>query len=174
MQELAQVRAVAIDYGGTITDSSQPIDPKLRMRPVLPLAVAAFHQLAEMGYALVLASNTRPDQDRIKALEQAGVLHLFREDSVLESAKLGIAKPSPAFFDRVLDAAGNLEPEHVLMVGNNREHDIAPATAKGMIAALIERPDGLIPPPLPPRAFRLVAFAALPPVLRAARQYRGR
>lgn len=59
-------------------------------------------------------------------------------DAVATSGEWGVAKPQPAFFDRVAQFAPG-EREEILYVGDHRDHDVLPAYAAGMRTALIRR-----------------------------------
>jgi FMN phosphatase YigB (HAD superfamily) len=60
------------------------------------------------------------------------------------SNEVGLRKPQPAFFARLIEACG-AEPERMLMVGDRTDTDLAPALGAGMRAALVRR----FPRPLP-------------------------
>lgn len=47
-------------------------------------------------------------------------------------------KPSPAFFERVVQAS-ECEPEQVMYVGDRLDNDIQPAAAAGMVTVQIRR-----------------------------------
>ena len=65
------IKAVALDYGGTI--SAEPIDHLIGQKPVDPAAAAALRALHDRhGLRLILASNTLPCETRWPALQQAG------------------------------------------------------------------------------------------------------
>jgi HAD superfamily hydrolase (TIGR01549 family) len=68
---------------------------------------------------------------------------IFREmglpaDLVATSAEWGVAKPDPAFFRRVIDAAPG-RPEEIVYVGDHRDNDLVPAKAAGLRAAHLRR-----------------------------------
>ncbi|MEU4552250.1 HAD family hydrolase [Micromonospora violae] len=50
----------------------------------------------------------------------------------------GVAKPAPAFFERVVDAGGG-DASSILYVGDRPDNDAGPALAAGMKACLIRR-----------------------------------
>jgi putative hydrolase of the HAD superfamily len=129
------------------------------MRPITDQAAAALGGLAALGLTLVLASNTRDDQDRNRALRAAGVADLF--SLVLQSHRLGVAKPGARFFGYLRHMAGCRAGE-LLMVGNRIELDVRPAVELGMPAVLIA-PDR--PSDLPAGARHLPDIALLPGLL---------
>jgi HAD superfamily hydrolase (TIGR01549 family) len=59
-------------------------------------------------------------------------------DAVATSGEWGVAKPDPAFFDRVAEFAPGDRPE-ILYVGDHRDYDLRPARRAGLCAALIRR-----------------------------------
>lgn len=89
--------------------------------------------LAEHGLILGLASNYdsrletvlagRPELDRLR-------------DRVAISSLVGVRKPGPAFFDRVVELAG-VPPEQILFVGDDVDNDYRGALAAGMRAVLV-------------------------------------
>ncbi|MDF5756572.1 HAD family hydrolase [Spongiactinospora sp. TRM90649] len=126
---------MVFDYGGTITFGARTAPS----RPVDPFAAAALHVLHRLGLRLLLASNTLEMQDRRPALKIAGVDHLFYE--VFQSHLMGIAKPDPEFYRRVLTAAQGT-PGQVLWVGNSLKKDVVEPACHGIRTALV-RPEGL-------------------------------
>jgi putative hydrolase of the HAD superfamily len=52
-------------------------------------------------------------------------------DVVVASCDIGVGKPDPAIFAAALDALG-VAPSEAVMVGNDRERDIAGAAAAGI------------------------------------------
>ena len=59
-------------------------------------------------------------------------------DFIATSEAWGVAKPDPAFFAKVIDAAG-LDPGHIAYVGDRVDNDVVPARAAGMLPVLIRR-----------------------------------
>ncbi|WP_233515497.1 HAD family hydrolase [Marinitenerispora sediminis] len=59
-------------------------------------------------------------------------------DGVYISDVWGVAKPDPAFFERVRTASG-FAPHEILYVGDRLDNDVLPARAAGMRAALLRR-----------------------------------
>lgn len=59
-------------------------------------------------------------------------------DFVGTSEEWGVAKPDPAFFERVIDVAPG-RAEEIVYVGDHRYNDVLPAKAAGLRAALIRR-----------------------------------
>jgi HAD superfamily hydrolase (TIGR01549 family) len=59
-------------------------------------------------------------------------------DAIATSGEWGVAKPDPAFFDRVADFAPGTGGE-IAYVGDHRDNDIVPAHAAGLRSVLIRR-----------------------------------
>jgi len=91
-----------------------------------------FSRLRDMGKRVVIAGN-QPVEAR--AALEAMVLDA---DAILISADLGFEKPSPAFFEKVAEAAG-VEAGAILYVGDRVDNDVLPAKASGMQVVLIRR-----------------------------------
>ncbi|MEU1883453.1 HAD family hydrolase [Streptosporangium sp. NPDC020072] len=130
---------LGLDYGSTLTSPATPYDPVLRMRPIDPRAAETLKYLHGTGrFRLGLVSNTRPGQDRLLALERAGVLDLF--EVVLESSKEGVAKPHPAFYRRFLDRVG-AAPNDIWFVGDHPVNDVVAPLQHRMGAVLVRQPE---------------------------------
>lgn len=85
-------------------------------------------------------------------LEEAGLLALL--DTVIESARVGIAKPDPRMYRLAAERLG-LPPSDIVMVGDNFERDVRPAKQIGMGTVWLRR--GNAKPPEPGMADRVVA-----------------
>ena len=59
-------------------------------------------------------------------------------DFIATSEGWGVAKPDPAFFAKLIAAAG-VDPLHIAYVGDRVDNDVIPARAAGMRAILIRR-----------------------------------
>jgi FMN phosphatase YigB (HAD superfamily) len=95
-------------------------------------ALPCLVRLREAGYLVGLAAN-QPDWAEA-ALEAAGV----DVDVVATSAALGVAKPAPEFFERIVSAAARPAAE-IAYVGDRVDNDVEPALAAGMVAVHIRR-----------------------------------
>lgn len=91
-----------------------------------------FARMHESGVKLLIAGN-QPLEARA-ALErmELGI------DAILISAEVGVEKPAPAFFDRVVRSAKS-RPEEILYVGDRLDNDVLPARAAGMRTVLLKR-----------------------------------
>jgi FMN phosphatase YigB (HAD superfamily) len=81
------------------------------------------------------------------------------------SARWGIEKPAPAFFERVA-AEAEAAPERIAYVGDRVDNDVRPALEAGMVGVHIRRgPWGYLHEP-PSAAIRIRSLDELPAVLR--------
>jgi putative hydrolase of the HAD superfamily len=96
-------------------------------------------------------------------LAEAGLAPLL--DVVIESVRVGVAKPDPAIY-RISAERMGLAPEAIAMVGDNFDRDLRPARATGMRGIWLRRGDH--PPPEPGIADLVISsLAEIPtPVMR--------
>ena len=97
----------------------------LRLYPGVPEALAA---LRKQGFRLWLLSNA---QRSFTAFELRLLGLDKRFDAIYLSSDFQCRKPDLRFFRALLDGE-KLDPAHCLMIGNDRETDIAGATAAGL------------------------------------------
>ena len=100
-------------------------------------AIGAFgliHRLRRRGVRTYLATN---QQSYRGAHMQANLPYAARMDGVFYSYELGHAKPSPAFFQAILDATQD-EPSSVLFI-DDVEANVEGARAVGVHAAWVDR-----------------------------------
>jgi FMN phosphatase YigB (HAD superfamily) len=91
---------------------------------------------------------------------------LVREhvDFVGSSARWGVRKPAPEFFERVIVEAG-AEPHEIAYVGDRVDNDVVPALAAGLVAVHVRRgPWGYLQEP-PPAAIGIATLDELPGAL---------
>ena len=104
-----------------------------------PDARRAVDRLKGLGYRVGLVANQ--PASRTAELRALG----FEADVIAMSDEMGVHKPNPAFFARVLEMAGNPEPGQVAYAGDRVDNDVIPAIAAGMRAIWVRRgPWGLI------------------------------
>lgn len=133
----ARIPAVEARYGG------------FREEDLYPDARRGLAALEAAGYRVAVAAN----QPAVRA-EQLRALGIG-PDVLLMSDAIGVAKPEPAFFARVLELLGDPQPGDVAYVGDRIDNDVEPASAAGMRGVWIRRgPWGVIQRP-----------GAVPPVL---------
>jgi len=105
----------------------------------LMFALPAVAALRAAGYGVAVIGNQ--PAARTEQLRALG----FDLEVIAMSAELGVAKPDPAFFDRVLELVGWPDPASVAYVGDRVGNDVLPAAAAGMRAVWIRRgPWGVI------------------------------
>jgi HAD superfamily hydrolase (TIGR01549 family) len=97
-----------------------------------PDALACLAELRRLGYRIGLAGN-QPEAAEA-ALAAAGAA----ADFIASSARWGVEKPSPAFFAKVVEAAGRSASE-IAYVGDRLDNDVLPARDMGMTAVFIRR-----------------------------------
>ncbi|UZN04979.1 HAD family hydrolase [Cellulomonas sp. S1-8] len=106
--------------------------PTIDAVDLYPDALPTLRALRAAGYVVAIAGNQPAGaEDQLRA---AGV----DLDVVASSARWGVAKPSPAFFARVLTEV-RLPPDQVLYVGDRLDNDVLPARAAGMRTAFLRR-----------------------------------
>jgi HAD superfamily hydrolase (TIGR01509 family) len=76
--------------------------------------------------------------NQTEALERWARESLLSVDLVSSSASLGIQKPDPRFFERVVELAG-CAPGEVAYVGDRVDNDVRPALAAGLRAVHVRR-----------------------------------
>jgi HAD superfamily hydrolase (TIGR01509 family) len=75
-------------------------------------------------------------------------------DVVGSSERWGVEKPSPEFFERIIEEA-DAEASEIAYVGDRVDNDVEPALAAGMVAVHVRRgPWGYVHDP-PPAALRI-------------------
>ncbi len=125
--------------------------------PVCPMPGAhdALRRLAQAGFALGIASNAQFDTPaRLAALFADAAP--WDEDLCVWSWQIGVAKPSPAFYDAVVRrlAARGWTPADALVVGNSPRNDIASAARAGLRTVWFRDPDAPTPDPATERIGR--------------------
>lgn len=93
-----------------------------------PHVVEALNALRAKGYRLWLLSNAQEMFTRYE-LNYLGIASLF--DGIYLSSVYGCRKPDVRFFRTLLDGE-KLDPDQCLMIGNDRETDIAGAKLAGI------------------------------------------
>jgi HAD superfamily hydrolase (TIGR01509 family) len=120
-----------------------------------PDALPCVERLRAAGYRVCAVGNT-------PQLAEEGVA--LRVEVLGSSERWGVAKPEPAFFQRIVAAVG-VEPAKIAYVGDRVDNDVAPALAAGMTAVHIKRgPWGYLQQP-PPPAISIESLEELPAVL---------
>lgn len=97
-----------------------------------PDAAPTLAALKARGYFIGIVGNQPATAEA--TLRQSGLA----ADFIATSDGWGVAKPDPAFFARVIAAAG-MEPGRIAYVGDRVDNDVLPARAAGMLPILIRR-----------------------------------
>ncbi|MFO0919345.1 MAG: HAD-IA family hydrolase [Planctomycetaceae bacterium] len=90
--------------------------------------------LRERGFRLALASNF--DQ-RLHAVCR-GLPELQQIERIVVSTEVGTCKPSPRFYEQLLNLCG-CGPQELLMIGDDPEHDVAGPRELNIAALLLDR-----------------------------------
>jgi HAD superfamily hydrolase (TIGR01549 family) len=106
---------------------------------------------------------------------QSEALEAWARDSrlpaevVSSSASLGVRKPEPAFFAKIVELMGR-RPEEVAYVGDRVDNDVRPAAAAGLVAVHVRRgPWGALQPTPPEATLGVDDLASLPDALASLR-----
>jgi FMN phosphatase YigB (HAD superfamily) len=120
-----------------------------------PDALPCLDRLRTAGYRVCACGNTPR-----RAEELVGPF----VDVAASSAGLGVSKPSPEFFARIVQLSG-VPAEKIAYVGDRVDNDVEPAIAAGMVGVHIRRgPWGHLQEP-PAEAIRIRSLDELPEVL---------
>lgn len=104
-----------------------------------PDALPAMDALRARGYRLAVIGNQ--PESRTAELRRIGV----EAEVMAMSGEMGVAKPAPAFFERVMELLGASSPSSVAYVGDRVDNDVLPAIVARMRAIWIRRgPWGVI------------------------------
>jgi FMN phosphatase YigB (HAD superfamily) len=131
---------------------------------VYPDAAACLARLRADGYRIGIAAN-QPAQ-----VEAAMPAIGLAADFVATSDGWGVEKPSPAFFERIVEIAG-ADAVNIAYVGDRVDNDVLPAKNAGMFAVFLRRgPWGFVHASLPEVAradARIDSLDELPGAFRA-------
>lgn len=128
------IRVLIFDWGGTLMRELPGLRGPMANRPPLELVPGVADALEQLGERLVccVATNARTSGAALVgvALSRAGVRHHFKH--IFASRDMGVEKPAPGFFDKVLQTVG-AEPQECVMVGDDYRIDIVGAKNAGML-----------------------------------------
>jgi HAD superfamily hydrolase (TIGR01549 family) len=119
-----------------------------RADDLYPDTIPAIDELRRRGYRVAVIGNQ--PTSRTAELRRIGV----DAEVMAMSAEMGAAKPSPQFFEHVLELIGSPRPSSVAYVGDRVDNDVLPSVMAGMRAVWIRRgpwgfierlPDGVNP-----------------------------
>lgn len=112
--------------------AAQGDDEMFGVQDLYPDAAPCLRELRAQGYRIGIAGNQPADAvAALQALDLAA-------DVIVSSASLGVAKPAPEFFARVIDMAG-VTAHEIAYVGDRLDNDILPARAAGMTTVFLLR-----------------------------------
>jgi FMN phosphatase YigB (HAD superfamily) len=106
--------------------------PPYERGDLYPDAVPCVRRLQEAGYTVALVGNQPARTEDF--LRTCGL----DVDLVASSEGWGVAKPDPAFYERVAEWLG-LEPAQIAYVGDRVDNDVVPVRTAGMTAVFIRR-----------------------------------
>jgi HAD superfamily hydrolase (TIGR01549 family) len=122
-------------------------------------AVLCLEAVRELGLRVGIAGN------QTEALEAWARDAKLPADVIASSASLGVRKPDPAFFAKVVELVGHPASE-VAYVGDRVDNDVLPAAAAGLVAIHVRRgPWGRLQRTPPEAALGLDDLASLPDAL---------
>jgi HAD superfamily hydrolase (TIGR01509 family) len=120
-----------------------------------PDALPCLDRLRERGLLVGAVGNTPAEAEELLR-PHVGLIG--------SSARWGVEKPAPQFFERIVDESG-LSPDEIAYVGDRVDNDVEPALAAGMVAVHLRRgPWGLLHEP-PPAALAIESLEHLPEAL---------
>jgi HAD superfamily hydrolase (TIGR01509 family) len=104
----------------------------LGVEDLYPDALRCLARLSSAGYRVGIAGN------QPAAVERALVAADLPVAFIASSETLGVSKPSPVFFERVVELAG-VPAERAAYVGDRADNDVLPAHQAGMTSVFIRR-----------------------------------
>lgn len=113
------------------------VDPPTARSPICPEdfypdALDCLRRVKACGLSVGIAGNQ--PHNTVSQLDALGVA----ADFIASSAEWNVSKPSPGFFDRLIDVA-QVAPDEILYVGDRVDNDIVPAHRAGLRTALLRR-----------------------------------
>ncbi len=143
-----KIKAIIFDWGDTlmrdyIQYSGPMVDwPHVEIVPGVEDALSQIYN----DYICCVASNAGASDSKMMgaALERIGIKMFFKE--LFTSQELGAKKPNIMFFKEILKRL-NMNPNEVIMVGNDYIKDIKPAKTVGMRTVLYSEVKNTEPTP---------------------------
>ena len=123
--------------------------------------VAAVHRVAS-HYRVGLLSNFDDTRCGREVLDDTGVARLF--EAVIISAEVGLRKPNPAIYRRMLEML-RLDPSEVLFVGDTPREDVEGPHRVGMRTVWISKGAAALPEGIPQPDYIIGDLAELPSIL---------
>ena len=97
-----------------------------------PDAIRCLEAVRDLGLRVGIVGN------QTEALERWAHEVALPADVISSSASLGVRKPDPRFFERVVELA-ECAPEELAYVGDRVDNDVLPARAAGLVAVHVRR-----------------------------------
>ncbi len=124
-----------------------------------PDALDCLRRTRELGLQVGIVGN------QTEALEAWARDASLPADVISSSASLGVRKPDPAFFAKVVELMG-CRVEEAAYVGDRVDNDVLPAAGAGLVAVHVRRgPWGMLQSTPPEAAFVVDDLASLPDAL---------
>jgi HAD superfamily hydrolase (TIGR01662 family) len=128
-----------------------------------PDALDCLRRVRDLGMRVGIVGN------QSEALESWARESALPADVISSSASLGVRKPDPAFFEKVV-ALMECRVDEVAYVGDRVDNDVLPAAAAGLVAVHVRRgPWGRLQKSPPEAALALDDLASLPEALASLR-----
>jgi FMN phosphatase YigB (HAD superfamily) len=138
--------------------------PTVSIDDLYPDAIDCLRDTRDGGFRIGIAGNQPAETENVLRSLDVPL------DLVASSERWGVAKPDPAFFERIAEEL-RLVPSEIAYVGDRLDNDVGPAAAAGMVAIFIRRgPWASIQAARgsPPQAAATIeSLAEIPAVLRA-------
>ena len=133
------------------------------LEDLYPDALGCLEAVRALGLRVGIVGN------QTEALEAWARESALPADVISSSASLGVRKPDPAFFDKVVELMGCSAPE-VAYVGDRVDNDVLPAAAAGLVAVHVRRgPWGRLQRTPPEATLGVDDLASLPEALASLR-----
>jgi HAD superfamily hydrolase (TIGR01549 family) len=104
-----------------------------RLDDLYPDALACLERFRSLGLRVGIVGNQTSELERWAREAE------LPADVISSSASLGVQKPDPRFFERVVELAGVDAPSEVAYVGDRVDNDVIPAVAAGLVAVHVRR-----------------------------------
>jgi FMN phosphatase YigB (HAD superfamily) len=128
-----------------------------------PERVAALHEIAP-HYRMAVLSNFDDSETGYQIVEDTGAAHLF--EAVIISADLGLRKPHPDIFKRMMEMMKVEDPRTILFVGDTPRFDITGPHRAGMRTVWLSEGKEPLTPEIPTPDFVIGNLSELPALLR--------
>jgi FMN phosphatase YigB (HAD superfamily) len=134
-------------------------DEPYALEDLYPDALDCLRRTRALGLRVGIVGN------QTEALEFWARESALPADVISSSASLGVRKPDPAFFGKVVELMG-CSPEETAYVGDRVDNDVLPSASAGLVAVHVRRgPWGRLQQTPPEAALGLDDLASLPDAL---------